>query len=246
MRPAIADSLRHLPHAPPQRVRRSAHVADRSPSPQAARWRPREIERDGTVGTGVDGFPEIFDVAAAPLSALEESRVRGLMTAQRAEEARSRPLANRARQYLEPVFRAAPDDYEVADRLAVCRFLERDEDSAIALWIKLLQGSPVHEQTLQSLVSAFRKRGRDVEALGYLDRLVEVNPWQARFWEQRSHVQSSLGRREEALGSGASALELDPSLRELYRPLAELARSLGNKAQAERLERRVERFKPAE
>jgi|SRR5579863_8742450 len=238
--PPTADSCVncHMPRLNASDVPHTSQTDHRVPRrPNGAREKS-----DGT--PNVDGFPEIFDLAAAPLSALEESRVRGLIMAQRAEEARNRRMAIRGSQYLEPVFRAAPDDYEVADCLAVCRFLERDEDSAIALWIRLLQGSPVHEQTLQSLVSACRKQGRDVEALGYLERLLEVNPWHARFWEQRLQLLSKLGRREESLRSGLRAIELDPSLRELYQPVAELARSLGNREQAERLEQTLKRFKP--
>jgi hypothetical protein len=192
---------------------------------------------------GMDGFTEIFDSAKAPLSALEESRIRGLSMAGRAEEARSSQLANRARQYLEPLFRASPDDHDVADGLALCRFLERDEEAAMAIWTGLLHVSPAREQTLQSLVSACRKQRRDVEALGYLNRLLEVNPWQARLWEQRSQLESSLGRREESLRSGLRALQLDPSLRELYAPLAEVARSLRNEPQANRLEQTDRKLK---
>jgi len=242
----IADScvICHMPRLSASDVPHTSQTDHRVPRRPGGV--PAKLNGTTNVAPSVDGFPEIFDLAAAPLSALEESRVRGLITAQKAEETRNHQMANRAIRYLEPVFRAAPDDHEMADYLAVCRFLERDEDSAIALWGESLQGIPVREQTLQSLVLAFRKQGKDAEALRYLDRLIKVNPWLAHFWEQRSQILSSLGRRDESLKAGLRALELDPSLRGLYRPLAGLARSLGDTVQAERLERTAQRFRPVE
>lgn len=241
--PAIADSCVacHMPRLNASDVPHTTQTDHRVPRrPGGA---PAKSHAKHEVG---DDFVEIFDQAAAPLSVLDESRIRGLVAAKSAEEGRNLRLASRARHYLEPVFRAAPDDYETGDGLAVIRFLERDEDAAVAIWIGLLHVSPVHEQTLQSLLLACRKQGRDVDALGYLDRLLEANPWHAQFWQQRSQLQSTLGRRQEALASGLRALELDPSLQELYQPLAELARSLGKVEQARRLEQTGRRFKPVE
>lgn len=191
----------------------------------------------------LDGFPEIFGIAAAPLSALEESRIRGLVAAKSAEEAVSASLARRARQYLEPVNRAAPGDQEVADNLALIRFMVHEDAAAVDLWKGSILVAPAREQTLQSLALAYQKLGRNRDALDCMTRLLEVNPWHARFWEQRSQLEASLGLRQESLSSGLRALELDPSRSELYQTLSQIARSLGNSAEADRLESTARRFK---
>lgn len=238
----IADSCIacHMPRLSASDVPHTTQTDHRVPR------RPGDAPVKSNRTTNPDGFPEIFGTPSAPLSTLEESRIRGLVAAKSAEEARSAQLGHRASQFLEPVFRAAPGDYEVVDRLAVIRFRERQEAEAIDLWNGLLRVAPAHEQTLQSLVLACREQGRVLEALGYLDRLLQVNPWHARFWERRSQLQLSLGRREESLASGLRALELDPSMHQLYRSLAELARSLGNSDQADRLEKTGRRLNSVE
>jgi hypothetical protein len=188
--------------------------------------------------------PQVIDAADAPLSKLEMSRVRGIVLAKLAEGKWSRPLAKGAKQSLESVFRAAPDDAETIDCLAVVRFIERQPLQALDLWRQLLTAPPIHEDALMSLTIALQNRDSNGEALEYLDRVLEVNPWHARYWNRRRQLLESLDRQPEALAAGLKALELDPSLAETYPPLVDLARRLGQGELAARLERSAQRLEP--
>ena len=190
--------------------------------------------------------PRIFDIAEAPLDRLEMSRIRGIVLAKMAEEQRTLRLAQRAEQHLDPVWRAAQDDRFTGDALAIVRFLEHRPEQALELWRRLLTTPPVNEETLLSLTIACQQQGLGNEALGYLDRLLVVNPWHARYWNHRRQLLESLGRREEALAAGLKALELDPAMLEAYSPLVELSRQLNRTGQFERLERTKKRLEPSQ
>jgi predicted CXXCH cytochrome family protein len=218
--------------------------------PHATQTDHRVLRRPGVVPATsrsayatIDGNLEIFDWEWAPLSGPEILRIRGIVAAKKADQARNLQMVATARQYLELAWRAAPDDREIASHLATILFLDHNEAAAVDLWYGLLKSPPVNEETLQLLVMACQLLGRNSDALEHLNRLVEINPWQAEFWTRRAELQLSLGSREESLASGLKAIELDPSRVELYLRLAELADRLGNKEQGERLKKQGLRLK---
>ena len=205
---------------------------------------PRRSGRAPQTGRpAVPGSAEIFDIAAAPLSELEQSRAHGLRFARMAMKSRITDVAQTAVKDLEPVVLSSPDDNRAAEGLALAWSLTRHEESAIALWKRLLAARPVREETLLSLALAQQRRGEIDEALAYWDRLLEANPWRAESWLKRSQLLRQRGRESEALDACRKAIEVDPSLIEAYLQLSELCSRHGLDDEAARCRNIVQRLK---
>jgi hypothetical protein len=237
LEPAVHDSC-IICHMPPLAASDIPHTTQ---TDHSIPRRPDHGER--TSRGAVPGEPEVFDMAGAPLTELERSRVRGLLLAKVAGKSRIAAVAQRAAQDLEPVLLASPDDSRAAEGLASAWSLSKRDYSAIALWKRLLTISPVREETLLGLALTQHRRGSIEDALMSLDRLLEVNPWRASFWLRRSQLLQQLGRQDEALAASRRALQLDPSLIDAYRQLSEICGRRGLTDEAAGFRETIRRLK---
>lgn len=180
---------------------------------------------------------EIFDTVGAPLTQLERSRVHGLRLARLARKSGIVDVAQSAVRDLEPVVSASPDDTGAAEALAFAWSLTKRDESAIAVWKRLLSIRPLREETLLGLVHAEQRRGETGRALASLDRLLAANPWRAESWLKRSQLLQQLGREPEAIDACRKAVEIDPSRLEAYRRLSELCSRHGLRDEAARCQK---------
>lgn len=192
------------------------------------------------------GRPRIFDVEWAPLPDSEASRAEGIVLARRAEQEHSAALADLAAARLQSRFRAVPDDLPVADAYAVANSLLQRKEAALEAWRRTVAIDPQNETALFSLAVASANRGDHGTALGYLDRLIQVNPWHAHYHRRRSLAQEALGNLPGAIESGRQALQLNPSQLKAYRWLAELCARAGRQREAQQYLRQLERLEGLE
>ncbi|MFN0052243.1 MAG: tetratricopeptide repeat protein [Planctomycetales bacterium] len=198
------------------------------------------------MGMGMPAF-EIFDAVESPLPEADMQRAQGLLLANAAEQQRSHVLSAEAERMLRPLVEQTRDDRAAVDALAVACALRRDTDSAIALWTEILRESPDHESTLLSLVTIHRRRKEPQQALDYLVRLLEVNPWTAQFHVLRGTLLGELGRLAEGIEALEQARSLNPSDPQICDSLAALYQQAHDPRQSaamQTLARRLRRESP--
>ena len=95
-------------------------------------------------------------------------------------------------------------------------------------------------EALYLLAVAQRFGNRPREALATLQRLHGENAGHARAWQERGHVCSAQGWREEAIEAYARAVERNPALTASWRALAEFHEQNGEREGAQKARERLE------
>lgn len=83
-----------------------------------------------------------------------------------------------AREFYEKALQQRPSDADVRTDKALTYFLENppQNEKAIAEFQKSLEANPQHEKTLQFLIQAYLKTGKNQEAENYFAKLKQINP----------------------------------------------------------------------
>ncbi len=113
-----------------------------------------------------------------------------------------------ARNHLDAAYRSAPDHPEVNYYLGVYWSQMNDWMQAKSYWTKTIDVYSKHLLALLSLAQALLRENKVNEALPYLNRAVEVEPfsWRAHAISAEAYLRQ--GSTEEAVGQAERALEL--------------------------------------
>ncbi len=116
--------------------------------------------------------------------------------------------ATRVRSNLEAAYRAAPTSAEVSYLFGVYWLQMRDRVKAKAYWTKAIELYPQHYRSLISLGQALVDEGKLREALPYLERAVQAEPFYWRAHAVYADLYLRQGLPEEAVQHAERALEL--------------------------------------
>lgn len=158
--------------------------------------------------------------------ALALSKVHKLMQTNYA----SKTVADELRETLSMIAEIAPDDAATWDALGDVADLRQDTDTARKEWEQALELAPNDELVLDSLVVACQRQGDYQAALGYSNRLIELNPNRARDHDLRARVLAQFGRWTEAIADLETAIEIEPLDRPIRRCLIDAYRQVGDMA----------------
>jgi predicted CXXCH cytochrome family protein len=179
----------------------------------------------------------LFDAENATMPEWEMERALALAKVdQLAEAAYASPTmrllaskdATRVEQTLRAVTQIAPDDFASWYGLGVVYDLRQDAVRAEQAWKRAVALKPANEQVLHSLSDFYQKKLAYDECLGYLDRLIDLDPWWARVHMRRASLLLDLGRRAEAWADAERALHLDPTDRAARSWLINAAQNVGD------------------
>ena len=174
------------------------------------------------------GIPQFYDHAETRLPQSEIDYTMGLWLAENAEKRTDRALASRAVTLLTKVMKDFPDDPRTLNALGTASAVNGRFDDSIRYWEKSLALDPKGEQTLEMLTVTLHKTGHPKEALGYLKRTLELNPWKATLWGRYAGLLSRDENWAQAIEAAHKALELDPSVLQTYQFLADAYRKRGD------------------
>jgi predicted CXXCH cytochrome family protein len=186
---------------------------------------PQEL-RQPTEQYRVEDY-RLFDGAESRLPKWEVQRSRGLMLASMAEKNRLRKLSTEAERLLKPARQILDDDPDVAEALAVCMLLQKQDQAAAELLTQTLSQHPRRESLLLRLAYFSHDHGDLKKAAEYFSRLVEVNPSQADFHGRFAHILGRIGRLEQGIKEAERAVELNPTLSQAHAWLAEAYEAQG-------------------
>ena len=175
----------------------------------------------------------IYDEDQVALNPEEQGRARGLMLAERAEWQGDAELARAAAPLLQRASLAAPDDLKVLDALALCSALSGNAENALAAWRRALELDPDRQDALFSLAVHFHNQGDMERALGYIERYLKIQPWNAEMFGRYSHALFESDRLEEAILAAEHSLRLDPSITRTYAWLGQLHLRRGERKKSE-------------
>jgi tetratricopeptide (TPR) repeat protein len=84
---------------------------------------------------------------------------------------------------------------------------------------------PKNDAYLEMLARTCASQSQYAQALAYLERSLELNPWHARNYVLKAELLAFLGDRERALEAMEKALALDPNQRDLSERIKQLLRT---------------------
>jgi hypothetical protein len=210
------DAIAHASRTDHRLMRRPSPPTDDSPVP------PHELA--------------FFDQADRRMPAWERDRARGIVMAAAGVEMgpRAESVLREAERLLAGTLNVVPDDVLVMEALGSV-FQTRGMDAeARQIWQQALEAAPNHERILSLLGRLCLRTGDHAAALGYLDRLAEINAWLPNTHYYRAQILARSGRYEEALAAIDRAIELFPSSLEMRRFLADLCQQAGLPERARR------------
>jgi predicted CXXCH cytochrome family protein len=190
---------------------------------------------------------QIFEMGTPALPQRAERRAKALLQSEYAERQHDQRLAARVEPVLEQFAKAAPDDVAVLTALAQVAAVQQHSADVAFRWNAVLAVAPRNERALEALAAVSIATRRPADAVEYLERYLQVNPWDAGLHGQRSRLLAQLGREAEALAEAKQAVELDPSRLENYEWLAKLCSGMNLPDESRRYEellRRVGRKRP--
>jgi cytochrome c-type biogenesis protein CcmH/NrfG len=135
---------------------------------------------------------------------------------------------------LERAVQAAPKDVPVGEAYAFALALSGRSRDALAAFETTLAQAPDRELSLNLAAQVAERQGHGDEAVGYLRRLVVVNPW---VWDYRFALAKLLAQRGEwqgVLSESEAALRLNPSHKETRMFLTAACLHTGQKERAEK------------
>jgi tetratricopeptide (TPR) repeat protein len=150
-----------------------------------------------------------------------------------------RALGALALARLESAARADPTDVLALDARAHARWAIGDFAGAAEAFEEALERSPRREISLQYAAVLALEQKRPQDAIGYLERAIEVNPWRHEFHHFLAEAHFRLGHLPTVLKECQEALRLNPADIPACRLLVEahlgLAQPEQAKAEFERL-----------
>jgi Flp pilus assembly protein TadD len=122
-----------------------------------------------------------------------------------------RELGDMALSRLEAALRIDPTDIDARDAKAHALWAVGDVDGAATTFAEVLNQSPRREIALQWAAALALERRRLEDAISYLERANEVNPWRHEFHYLLAEAQSQRGQGQPAFKECQTALKLNPA-----------------------------------
>ncbi len=178
----------------------------------------------------------LFDETHTTMPDWERERVRVIGKLRKFEQQNYGPEAalREIEETLRAIVEIAPDDVASWFSLGASAAMRRDQGAARMAWERVLEVEPEHEHALDALASACQNSGDFEAAMRYLDRLLAINPWQARNHARRAMMLAGLGDLSGAIEAGETAIELDPSNTKTRRWLIGAYQQRGDAIQSQR------------
>lgn len=200
---------------------------------------PDAAPDDDASGVESDGLV-LFDQADRTLPDWEQDRALGLAAwihLSRTDQPPSPSLA----QFLDRVLSRVPDDGEVLTTLGTMASAGGRTELARAYYERARRVPASEEAALSGLLDIYFATDRE-KALACADRLVEIDPWDARTHALRADLLGALGKEAEGIAAAERAIELDPTLVPVRRWLADAYGKAGRTDEQREQERIVERM----
>jgi tetratricopeptide (TPR) repeat protein len=182
------------------------HRIPRRPAVERAPDRPQETLRPGEVP--IVHFHEV--VLDLPQEETARDQGVALMILARRYPQAQQPLARLALPSLEEATRTWPDDAAAAEARAFALWLAGQTDQALEAYRALLTRHPQQESALLDAASLCAALRRSDDAIGYMQRAIQVDPWLARYHQQLAALLDEKERWPEALQECRAALRLNP------------------------------------
>ncbi|HEX7446216.1 MAG TPA: hypothetical protein VF306_01655 [Pirellulales bacterium] len=193
----------------------------------------------------------LFDEAHTSMPEWEIERIHTLGKLRKFEQQNygPEPALLEIEESLRAIVEIAPDDTTCWFSLGAAAALRRDQPAARSAWERVLEIEPEHEHALEALVGVCQNSGDFEAGLGYLDRLLAINPWHARNHTRRAMMLAGFGDWTKAMEAGEAGLELDPTDTKARRWLIGLYQQRGDTINSRRhsdiLQRMTESRMPA-
>jgi hypothetical protein len=185
-----------------------------------------------------------FDRADRRLEAWERDRALGLAAWKHlSKTGRQRPTE--LIPLLARVLDIAPADGTVLRALGSIAADNQLIDRARAFYERARQVPETEEAALSGLLDIYYLTAQRDQALACSDRLIALDPGDARVYALRADLLSTLGRESEGIAAARRALELDPTLVSVREWLAEACRKAGRVDEQREQKRFVERMQGA-
>lgn len=113
-----------------------------------------------------------------------------------------------ARSNLETAYKLAPNSADVNYLFGVYSWQTYDRARAVSYWRKAIESKPKHFRGLLSLGQALVDENRPTEALPYLERAAEADPFSWRPYALSAHAYLRQGSADQAAKQAERALEL--------------------------------------
>jgi hypothetical protein len=149
--------------------------------------------------------------------------------------------------FLEDILDKVPDDGKVLTALGSIAAENQQTDQARRFYERALPIPEAEEAALSGLLDLYyyyRAAERD-RALQYADRLLEIDPGDARVHAIRADLLGMMARQDEAIEAARRALEFNPTLLPVREWLAEALRKAGRGDQQREQEQIIQRMKTA-
>jgi hypothetical protein len=201
---------------------------------------------DAAVGDGSDEESDglvLFDEADRRLPGWEQDRALGLAAWIHLSRTDQPPPASLA-QFLDRVLERAPNDGEVLTALGTMASVGSRTELARNYYERARRVPASEEAALSGLLDIYFATDR-AKALACADRLIEIDPWDARTHALRAELLASLGRDADGIAAAERAIELDPTLVPVRRWLADAYRKAGRADQQREQEWIIERMQTA-
>jgi Flp pilus assembly protein TadD len=143
-----------------------------------------------------------------------------------------RELGRMALPRLEAALRADPSDVNARDAKAHAQWAVGDVDGAAETFAEVLSQSPRREIALQWAAALALERKRPEDAINYLERANEVNPWRHEFHYLLAEAQAQRRQWQPGLAECQKAIKLNPANLGARRLLVECLLQSGKREQA--------------
>jgi tetratricopeptide (TPR) repeat protein len=176
----------------------------------------------------VSTAPTVFDGADSRLPRLVVDRARGLWLAEHAESTTNRRFASLAIQLLLSVTEQMPNDADVLEALGTASAVSGQFDDSLKYWKRSILIEPDRDQTIRMMAILLQNSNKTKEARPYLEKYLELQPWDATMWGRQSQLLGLSGKWKEAIDAAEQSRGLDPSDQRVYQWLAECYRRIGD------------------
>lgn len=176
-----------------------------------------------------DGF-RIWSDGKIPT--VELARAKTISLAEKAYFSRDPQVIEKAMEGLQYFHPPADDDLLLNEALAQIYWAQGEQDSALILWKKLLQGNPKDEFLLAGIAFSLQEANRLPEAYQYYKRLIAVNDSRPETLRGFVDVCTQLKKYDEGVEAAKRILELDPGSQLAHAWLAKAYQNNNDKEKA--------------
>ncbi|NES77676.1 MAG: tetratricopeptide repeat protein [Okeania sp. SIO1H4] len=118
---------------------------------------------------------------------------------------------NTIKKEIAPTIRKNIDDYEYYFQIAEEFYKQREFNSALTTYQKVIEINPKHSWSYYKLGNIFREQNKDDQAVTAYRKTIEINPDFSWSYYHLATILEKQGKLEEAIASYQKAIELYPN-----------------------------------